>query len=150
VLYRGQLPTAYTYVQWTPQVASYLNVPFGESSGQTHLEVLMLAISLKVFMEELADHAFTLVGDNTASLNILANLTGNGTMGLITREVALLRAYSDLRFNIGHLPTEHLSLADALSRLFESAPAQWPDILDECRFVEPIRPLDLFTLPRSL
>ena len=54
-------------------------------------------------------------------------------MGALARELFIRRVRGDWKFSVGHLPSEHNTVADALSRLSEPGTArQLPQVLKCC------------------
>ena len=58
-----------------------------------------------------------IVGDNTASLQVALSGKAKGPLGALAREIFLRKAREDWRYQVGHLPSEHNTVADYLSRL---------------------------------
>ena len=56
-------------------------------------------------------------GDNTASLQVALSGKAKGALGALAREIFLRKAQQDWRYQVGHLPSEHNTIADYLSRL---------------------------------
>ena len=59
------------------------------------------------------------LGDNIASLQLAISGRAKGAMGALARELFLRRTKGDWKYSVGHLPSEHNTIADALSRLHE-------------------------------
>ena len=57
------------------------------------------------------------VGDNTASLQVALSGKAKGCLGALARELFLRKAREDWKYQVGHLPSEHNTAADYLSRL---------------------------------
>ena len=73
------------------------------------------------------------LGDNTASLQLALSGRAKKEMGALARELFIRRVRGDWKFSVGHLPSEHNTVADALSRLSEPGTArQLPQVLKGC------------------
>ena len=59
----------------------------------------------------------SVVGDNTASLQIALSGKAKKEIGALARELFLRKARGDWKFQVGHLPSEANGVADYLSRL---------------------------------
>ena len=57
------------------------------------------------------------LGDNVASLNLALSGKAKGNMAAIARELSVMKARDNLRFSVGHLPSEQNVIADSISRL---------------------------------
>ena len=66
------------------------------------------------------------LGDNTGALADVLKLSGKGAMMAIAREVSWRQVRGHWNFEVGHLPGKHNTVADALSREFDPAPAEHP------------------------
>ena len=66
--------------------------------------------------------AVAVLGDNTSALQNALDCKGKGVL----RAIARRRARFEWRFEVGHLPSEANTLADALSRLHDPSPAAFP------------------------
>ena len=72
-----------------------------------------------------------LLGDNTAALNAAVSYRGKNVLGLISREISWRKVRFGWRYAVGHLPSEHNLLADALSRLDTAAGSERKDFPKE-------------------
>ena len=71
-------------------------------------------------------HPVLLVGDNTGSLQNSLDLKGEGTLLAVSRELAWRKARHMWEYDIAHIPTEHNSAPDILSRIDAPTPEPWP------------------------
>ena len=86
------------------------------------------------------------LGDNTAALQLAISDRAQGEMGALARELFLWRTRCDWKYSVGHLPSEHNTIADALSRLHEPGHAcQFPEALTGCAEVQPITLANLWS-----
>ena len=117
---RGEIKE-YWCAAWSADDARRLKADIGEPAGQTTWELFAVFICLMLWGAEHRGLGVAILGDNLSSLEAALHLSGRGALAQIAREVAWRRAREGWRYVVGHLPTEHNVLADALSRL--DAPA---------------------------
>ena len=87
------------------------------------------------------------LGDNTASLQLAISGRAKGAMGSLARELFIRRVKGDWKYSVGHLPSEHNSIADALSRLHEPGhPRELPEALKGCADVHALSLGQLWSL----
>ena len=87
------------------------------------------------------------LGDNTASLQLAISGRAKGAMGALARELFIRRTKGDWKYSVGHLPSEHNTLADTLSRLHEPGRScQVPQALTGCAEVRPLTLAQLWSL----
>ena len=72
-----------------------------------------------------------ILGDNVGALQNALSLSGKGPLIAVAREIAWRQAAQGWFFSVGHLPTESNTVADALSRRFAPAPAEFPTLLTD-------------------
>ena len=65
-------------------------------------------------------------GDNTASLQLALSGKAKRELGHLARELFVRKAKEDWQFAVSHLPSEHNSVADALSRMAEPGRTSTP------------------------
>ena len=75
---------------------------------------------------EFVEDALPILGDNLGSLNSALKLRGRGPMLAIAREISWRQARRGWLFELGHLPSEVNSVADALSRVADPKGHAWP------------------------
>jgi len=120
ILYIAGAAREFWHTAWDQQTAEHLETVVGCPSGQTTWEYLGLFLSLVLWASRYRDVGVCVLGDNLASLNGILSLRGRKALTKITREVSWRKVRHRWRYVAGHLPTEHNTSADALSRL--SAP----------------------------
>ena len=95
-----------------------LNMDFtiGESSGQTFWECAALLLGLILWAEPSVPLA--VLGDNTAALQEALQVKGRRQLYHVSRELAVRKARHHWIIEVGHLPSEANTAADACSRLW--------------------------------
>ena len=112
--------------QWTVKDASHLDIKIGEPAGQTFWEYATLLIGLEVWCGRFLTETLAVLGDNTGSLQDALQLKGRGPLLSLSRELSWRQARHGWKFTVGHVPSEHNDLADALSRLHADKPKKFP------------------------
>ena len=105
---------------WFPHVCLPFLVSFGLVWGSSvPLRLFLVLLRYAPLFPGIA-----VVGDNTASLQVALSGKAKGSLGALARELFLRKAREDWHYQVGHLPSEHNSIADFLSRLAQpGAPA---------------------------
>ena len=67
-----------------------------------------------------------LVGDNLGSLQNTLDMKGQGPLLAIAREVAWRKVRLGWSYDAAHIPSEHNTAPDALSRQYAPEPPPWP------------------------
>ena len=116
----------YFAVVWDGSEAVHLGVRIGEPAFQTFWEFCTLLLSLVVWGKHFRQNTVVIYGDNTAALANALNLKGRGILLHVAREIAWRQARRGWKFETAHLPSEHNSIADALSRITDPKGKQWP------------------------
>ena len=114
-------------VQWSESSSGPWGAVPGASRFQTFWEMLMVLFVLVVWGNNFQKEKLLIVGDNTGALSSALNLKGKGTLAAIAREIAWRQIRHGWEFEVGHVPTELNTVADALSRLHEPNPPRFPD-----------------------
>ena len=122
-------PHEYFYKKWQTDAVKHLGVWTDDPKHQTFWEFLMVLLVLVRWGCHFVHEEVAILGDNTAALQSLLNLKGKGAMMAIAREVAWRRARERWAFVVGHLPSEHNVVADALSRRYGPDPVPIPSCL---------------------
>ena len=118
----------YFAVVWDGSEAVHLGVRIGEPAFQTFWEFCTLLLSLVVWGKHFTQNTVIIYGDNTAALANALNLKGRGILLHVAREIAWRQARRGWKFETAHLPSEHNSIADALSRITDPKGKQWPSL----------------------
>ena len=113
---------------------------------QSYWEFATVALALLTWAGRHRAHALAVLSDNTSALQDALHLKGNKQMLPIARELAWRRARFGWRYEVGHLPSEHNVLADALSRLFAPDASTIPSELRAAREIAPAQLKDLWRL----
>ena len=108
--------TEFVEVRWRMSMVPDLDVEIGAPRSQTFWESLMLMICLLVWAGDFEGKTLRLAGDNTGSLQNALALRGRGPLLAVAREITWRRARLKWSFSVAHLPSEHNTVADALSR----------------------------------
>ena len=111
---------------WNNDLAAHLQVVTGDPKHQTFWEFLTLLIVLILWGDDFVEVSLAVLGDNTGSLSSALRLQGRGAMLAVAREVSWRTTRRRWAFEVGHLPTEHNTIADALSRVADPSPKSWP------------------------
>ena len=83
-------------------------------------------LSLVVWGDLFVKDTVMVVGDNTAALTSALALDGKGDLRHVARELSWRQARRGWSFIVGHLPSEHNLVADALSRV--ASGHEWPGL----------------------
>ena len=147
ILFENLEARKYFHLEWTPDLASYLDAPIGEAKGQTTFELLILFLALVVWGVRYRSTGLALLGDNLSALAEAVSLKGQHGLAKINREISWRKVRLGWRYGVAHLPSEMNFLADALSRL--SAPAGsdrkvFPAALSQAKAVQPPSVVDLW------
>ena len=100
----------------------------GECRHQTFWEYATLLLCLMTWGDHFIKEAVLVVGDNTASLSNALSLKGRGDLLAVSRELSWRQARRWWQFSVGHLPSEHNVVADALSRRTDPKGVPWPSL----------------------
>ena len=137
-------------VVWTGDEAAHLSVVPGEPAFQTFWEFATLLLSLCLWGDQFTQSTVSVLGDNTAALSNALALRGRGPLEAVARELSWRQARRGWQFNVGHLPAEFNTVADALSRASDPKGVAWPaEALSAALAVSPPRLSDLWlAVPR--
>ena len=113
---------------WNGEEAKHLRVVPGDSRHQTFWEYATLLLCLMTWGDHFTKESVLVVGDNTGSLSNALSLKGKGDLLAISRELSWRQARRHWKFSVGHLPSEHNVVADALSRRTDPKGAPWPSL----------------------
>ena len=116
----------YFCVVWASEDAPHLDVQPGDTRHQTYFEFLTLLLSLMVWGDRFVDLTVPVLGDNVGALSAALSLRGRGALQAVARELSWRKARRRWAFDVGHLPSEHNSVADALSRVADPSGVPWP------------------------
>jgi hypothetical protein len=117
----------YFSVVWSGDEAPHLPIWTHDCKHQTFWEFCTLLLTLVVWGDKYTDHSLHLLGDNTGSLQNALDLKGRGPLLAVAREISWRQARRKWSFTVGHIPSEHNDVADALSRVADPAGAHgWP------------------------
>jgi hypothetical protein len=122
VLRLDGVPVEFFVMRWSALTAAHLNVVTGLPEFQAFWELLACLVCLILWCDRFDGKSVAVLGDSTAALSDALNLTGKGHMIALAKEISWRQCRSGWRFRVGHLPSEHNLLTDALSRV--AAPAQ--------------------------
>ena len=111
-------------VVWFGDEASHLRIEPGLTKHQTFWVFSTLLLSLIVWGDRFVTDTVMVVGDNTAALTNALSLDGKGDLRHVARELSWRQARRGWSFIVGHLPSEHNLVADALSRV--AMGHEWP------------------------
>ena len=139
----GGKPIEYFFVKWQPEDAEQLDVEPANTKHQTFWEFITLLLALVQWGDCFVSEAVAVLGDNTGALQKSLALRGRGPLLAIARELAWRKAQRRWAYEVGHLPSEHNTRADALSRQFGSEREPFPRQLTRARrvFPAPVRSL---------
>ena len=118
----------YFSIVWDGEEAKHLHVVPGDSRHQTFWEYATLLLCLMTWGDNFTKESVLVVGDNTGSLSNALSLKGKGDLLAISRELSWCQARRHWQFSVGHLPSEHNVVADALSRRTDPKGAPWPSL----------------------
>ena len=119
MLYRSGVAVAYFACRWRPEDVVGMDVTIGESSGQTFWECAALLLGLILWAKP--SKPLAVLGDNTAALQEALEVKGRRQLYFISRELAVRRARHHWLIEVGHLPSESNTAADACSRMWAPA-----------------------------
>jgi hypothetical protein len=128
VLYEGGKPREWFHTAWTNEHAPSWKVVTGDSRHQSFWEFYTLLLSLMLWAGRLRTPGLRVIGDNTGALADALKLSGSGSMMAIAREISWRQVRGQWNFAVGHLPGEHNTVADSLSRAFDPDPAAHPGL----------------------
>ena len=107
--------------------------------------LLTLLLALVTWGDHFVDEAVMVVGDNAAALSCALTLKGKGELLAVARELSWRQARRGWKFIVGHLPSEHNVVADALSRHVDPNGYEFPALaLARANPVTPPRLRDLW------
>ena len=130
---------------WIGDEAPHLGVVIDDSSHQTFWEFATLLLALCVWGDRFTDTPVAVLGDNTGALDNALSLKGRGSMLAVARELSWRQARRRWRFVVGHLPSEHNQVADALSRAADPKVCAWPSLaLASAVYIRPPKLRDLW------
>ena len=69
-----------------------------------------------VWQDRFREGTILIIGDNIPSLQNTLDLKGRGPLLAISREIAWRKARHSWHYSVGHLPPEHNTAPDTLSR----------------------------------
>ena len=118
--------TNYFCVIWDGGEAPHLDVWPGDSKHQTFWEFATLLLVLLTWSDHFVKESVAILGDNTAALSLALSMKGRGHLLAISREISWRRARRGWAFEVGHIPSEHNCVADALSRVSDPSGVPWP------------------------
>ena len=113
----------YFSVIWNQDDVDHLGVEVHCSRFQTFWEFLALLLSLMTWADRFVEERVLVLGDNTGALTDALALKGRGPLLAVARELSWRQARRRWNFAVGHLPSEHNKVADALSRALGSEDA---------------------------
>ena len=116
----------YWYCVWDNDAAGCLGVVPAQPRYQTFWELATLLLSLIVWGPRFVTEAVAVLGDNTGALQTALSLSGRMPNLAAARELAWRQARGRWNFEVGHLPSEHNTTADALSRVASPEAVAWP------------------------
>merc|ERR1712194_273249 len=141
----------YFAVVWDGSEAPHLGVVTHDTSFQSFWEFATLLLALCTWGDRFVHERFAVLGDNTAALSSSLALKGRGVLLAVARELSWRQSRRLWAFDVGHLPSEHNEVADALSRTTDPKGCAWPSAaLASAVFRKPPRLVDLWLArPRS-
>ena len=117
---------AYFSVVWFGPEAEHLGVEPCDPKFQTFWEFATLLLALCVWGDRFAASSVLILGDNMAALSSSLSLSGKGPLSAIAREISWRKARRGWTYEVAHLPAEHNTVADALSRTADPKGCHWP------------------------
>jgi len=133
------------FVLWDGTEAEHLGVWIGDSKFQTFWEYAVFLLVLVQWADMFHPFAMPILGDNTGALQAGLELKGRGVLLAIAREISWRKARRRWTFQVGHLPSEHNTVSDALSRVADPSSPPWPaSCLASSTWVTPARLRDLW------
>ena len=119
MLYEKDIALQYLACSWRPGDVEGLEVKIGDCKYQTFWECVALLLGLVLWVRP--SEPLAVLGDNTAALQEALEVKGRRQLYHVSRELAVRRAREHWLIEVGHLPSEANTAADACSRL--KAPA---------------------------
>ena len=116
VLYEHNEPVSYYACRWRLADVQGMDVDIGESRSQTFWECAALLLGLILWARP--SEPLAVLGDNTAALQEAIEVKGRRQLFHVSRELAVRRARHHWLLEVGHLPSEANTAADACSRIF--------------------------------
>jgi len=116
VLLKRGAPQEFFELAWTDSAASSIGAVVGQPASQTLFEYLALYLLLRIWAPSFTHVGVAVLGDNLASLTLALNFKGKAGLAKISRELSWRKVRGAWRYAVAHLPSEHNSIADALSR----------------------------------
>ena len=116
----------YFAVVWYGEEAVHLSVTPTDSKHQSFWEFATLLLALCVWGDRFTESSVLVLGDNIGALSNALSLRGKGPLEAVARELSWRQARRGWRFEVGHLSSEHNTVADALSRTADPKGAAWP------------------------
>ena len=120
--------TEYFSVIWLGDEADHLGVVPSDPSWQTFWEFATLLLCLCTWGDRFTSETLTIYGDNTAALDLALSYKGTGAMAAVSRELSWRQARRGWSFCVAHLPAEHNTAADSLSRVADPKGTTWPAV----------------------
>ena len=108
-----------------------MGVTTGIPKWQSFWEFLTAALALTTWGKSFRKAAVALLCDNSSAMQSSIALKGKGANLAVARELAWRRAKFGWLFEVGHLPKEANTWADALSRLAAPGGADFPSELGQ-------------------
>jgi hypothetical protein len=136
----------YTYWSWDKSSAGSLPIKIGVPDFQSFWELFTLGLALTLWRPEFPGQSLAILSDNTAALQDALDLKGKGIMNQVALELAWRKARGQWVYEVGHLPAEQNTIADALSRLSAPDFKSLPECLSQAEFRSPPRPADFWKL----
>ena len=116
----------YFSIVWSEFDAPHLHVVPGDCRHQTFFESLTLLLVLLIWGDDFTTDALAILGDNVGALSTALSLAGRGSLLAVSRELSWRKARRKWSYEVGHLPSEHNVVADALSRVADPSGVPWP------------------------
>merc|ERR1712086_389255 len=133
------------FVVWYGNEARHLDVVPNVTKFQTFWEFATLLLALCTWGDNFVHERVAVLGDNTAALSSSLELKGRGVLLAVARELSWRKHRRRWAFDVGHLPSEHNEVADALSRTTDPKGCAWPAAaLASAVFRKPPRLVDLW------
>ena len=110
-------PVEYIAYKWQDSEVSHSGIVTGIPKHQTFWEFLTAALALATWGRNFRKTAVALLCDNSAAMQSSISLKGKGPTLQIAKELAWRQAKGRWCYQVGHLPKEQNTWADALSRL---------------------------------
>ena len=118
----------YFSVVWFGHEAPHLKVVPRDTAHQTFWEFATLLLALCMWADRFTDDSLAVVGDNTGALSSALKLEGRGPLQAVARELSWRKERRRWSYTVGHLPSEHNVVADALSRLADPKGKAFPSV----------------------